>query len=148
MKVILLKDVKGTGKAGDLVNAKDGYARNYMIPRGIAIEATPQNISKWEKDNENKAKKKAQEHEEALAIKEKLEKLETKVLAKGGTGGRLFGSITSQDIANAIKDQHNIDIDKRKIELKENIKNAGTFSVDVKVYPEISANVKVIVTTD
>lgn len=147
MKVILLKEVKGMGKEGDLVNSKDGYARNYLIPRNIAIEATSDNLRKWEEAKKQEAAKKKQELEEAKALKEKLEKLTVEVKAKGGSGGRLFGSITSQDIAAALKEQHGVDIDKRKIEMKDNIKNAGAAEVDLKLYPEVSAKLKVNVVT-
>ncbi|HCO19408.1 MAG TPA: 50S ribosomal protein L9 [Tissierellales bacterium] len=147
MKVILLKEVKGMGKEGDLVNSKDGYARNYLIPRNMAIEATSENLRKWEEAKKQEAAKKKQELEEANALKERLEKLTVEVKAKGGSGGRLFGSITSQDIAAALKEQHGVDIDKRKIEMKDNIKNAGVTEVDLKLYPEVSAKLKVNVVT-
>ena len=147
MKVILLKEVKGMGKEGDLVNSKDGYARNYLIPRNMAIEATSENLRKWEEAKKQEAAKKKQEIEEANALKERLEKLTVEVKAKGGSGGRLFGSITSQDIAAALKEQHGVDIDKRKIEMKDNIKNAGVTEVDLKLYPEVSAKLKVNVVT-
>jgi len=147
MKVILLKEVKGMGKEGDLVNSKDGYARNYLIPRNMAIEATSENLRKWEEAKKQEAAKKKQELEEANALKERLEKLTVEVKAKGGSGGRLFGSITSQDIAAALKEQHGVDIDKRKIEMKDNIKNAGAAEVDLKLYPEVSAKLKVNVVT-
>lgn len=143
MKVILLKDVKGLGKEGDLVNSKDGYARNFLFPKNIAIEATPANLKKWEEKNaQDEAKRKAEE-EAALELKKKINALTVKIKAKGGTGGRLFGSITSQDIADELKKQHKIDVDKRKIDLKENIKATGIAEVEVKLYPEISAKLKV-----
>ena len=115
MKVILLKEVKGLGKEGDLVNSKDGYARNFLFPKNLAIEATPANLKKWEDKKQAKEEKKKEELNEALQLKEKVEKLTVDIKAKGGTGGRLFGSITSQDISNALNKQHKIDIDKRKI---------------------------------
>jgi large subunit ribosomal protein L9 len=148
MKVILLKDVKGMGKAGDLVNAKDGYSRNYLIPRNIAIEATADNLRKWEESKAKEAAQKEQEMKEALELKEKIEKLTVNIKAKGGTEGRLFGSVTSQDIAAGLKKQHKIDIDKRKIELKDNIKTTGVTEVEVKVYPEVSATLKVDVAAE
>ena len=140
MKVILLKDVKGMGKAGDLVNAKDGYSRNYLIPRNIAIEATADNLRKWEESKAKEAANKEQEMKEAL--------LTVNIKAKGGTEGRLFGSVTSQDIAAGLKKQHKIDIDKRKIELKDNIKTTGVTEVEVKVYPDVSATLKVDVAAE
>lgn len=143
MKVILLKDVKGLGKAGDLVNAKDGYARNFLIPKGLAVEATKSNLSKWEKDMELKRQKEKEEYEEALKLKEKIESITVEIKSKAGEGGKLFGSITSNDIARELKKQHNIDIDKRKIELKDNIKSLGTTDVIIRVYTELTATLKV-----
>lgn len=143
MKVILLKDVKGLGKEGDLVNSKDGYARNFLFPKDLAIEATPGNLKKWEDKNRQLEEKKQEEIKEANLLKEKIENLTVDIKAKGGSAGKLFGSITSQDIATALNAQHKIDIDKRKIELKDNIKTTGIKEVDVKLYPEISAKLKI-----
>ncbi len=143
MKVILLKEVKGLGKEGDLVNSKDGYARNFLFPKNLAIEATPGNLKKWEEKKAQIEEKKKEEQNEALALKERIEKLTVKIKAKGGKAGKLFGSITSLDIANNLNSQHKIDIDKRKIDLKDNIKTPGIVEVDVKLYPEISAKLKV-----
>lgn len=143
MKVILLKDVKGLGKEGDLVNAKDGYARNFLFPKGDAIEATPANLKKWKMNKEKEAEKKDNEFKEALQLKETIESISVTIIGKAGEGGRLFGSITSKDIADALKLQHKIDIDRRKIELKDNIKSLGTTSVDVRVYAEVTAKLDV-----
>ena len=148
MKVILLKEVKGLGKEGDLVNSKDGYARNFLFPKNLAIEATPANLKKWEDKKQAKEEKKKEELNEALQLKEKVEKLTVDIKAKGGTGGRLFGSITSQDISNALNKQHKIDIDKRKIELKDNIKTVGLTTVELKLYADVSARLKVNVTVE
>lgn len=143
MKVILLKDVKGLGKEGDLVNAKDGYARNFLFPKGDAIEATPSNLKKWKEEKAKEAERKEQEQEEALELKKKIESITVNIQGKAGEGGRLFGSITSKDIADALKAQHKIDIDRRKIELKDNIKSLGTTQVDVRVYAELVAKLNV-----
>lgn len=143
MKVILLKEIKGLGKEGDLVNAKDGYARNFLFPKGDAIEATPGNLKRWKENKEKEAEKKDNEHKEALKLKEKMESISVIIIGKAGEGGRLFGSITSKDIADALKSQHKIDIDRRKIELKDNIKSLGITSVDVRVYAEITAKLDV-----
>lgn len=143
MKVILLKDVKDLGEKGDLVNAKSGYARNFLIPKGDALEATPGNIKKWKKEQAELAEEKEVEHSEALALKEKIEAISINIQGKAGEGGRLFGSITSKDIADRLKKDHGISIDRRKIELKDNIKALGTTNVDVRVYPEITANLTV-----
>ena len=147
MKVILLKDVKGLGKAGELAESKTGYARNFLFPKKLAIEATPANLKKWEEENKIKEEKRQEDMAEAKELKEKLEGLEVIIKAKGGSEGKLFGSITSQDIANELEKQHKIQIDKRKIDLKDNIKNPGSIKLDVKVYPEIVAklNVNVVV---
>ncbi len=146
MKIILLKDDKDLGKAGSLVDAKDGYARNFLIPRKIAIEATPENLKTWEEDQRRLREEERVRIEEANALKAKLESMTVNVQAKGGEGGRLFGSITNKEIADAIKAQAKIDIDKKKIELKENIKTTGLKEVVVRVYPEITANLKVQIT--
>ena len=143
MKIILLKDVKGLGVEGDLVNSKDGYARNYLFPRGLAIEATPANLRKWEETNKKLENKTQEEEEEALKLKEKIETLTVTLKGKGGEGGRLFGSITSKDIADGLKSQYKIEIDRRKIELKDNIKVTGLQEVEIRVYPEITAKLKV-----
>lgn len=148
MKVILLKDVKSLGKAGELVNSKPGYARNFLLPKGLALEATQDNIKKWKEEMKNLESKRQEEKDEALNLKEKLEKITIELKGKGGEGGRLFGSITSKDISDALKSKHNIDIDRRKIELKENIKTAGVTNIYVRVYPEITANLKVNVTIE
>ncbi len=148
MKVILLKDVKGLGKEGDLVEAKAGYARNYLFPKKLAIEATPSNLNRWKtKQKEAKAREK-KERTEALKLKEKIESLNLELKGKAGEGGKLFGSITSKDISDALKAQYNIDIDRRKIELKDNIKTIGTTEVEIKVYPEISAKLTVKVSEE
>lgn len=143
MKVILLKDVKDLGKAGELVNSKTGYARNFLFPKDLAIEATPANLKQWEEEQKEIQAKKQKEREEALELKAKIEKITIELKGKGGEGGRLFGSITSKDIADKLKKQYKLDIDKKKIELKDNIKSTGVTNVDVRVYPEITANLKV-----
>ncbi len=148
MKVILLKDVKSLGKAGELVNSKPGYARNYLLPKGLAIEATPENVKKWKEEMSELKAKRQEEKEEALKLKEKIENITVELKGKGGEGGRLFGSITSKDISDALKSKHKIDIDRKKIELKDNIKTAGITNVDIRVYPEITANLKINVTIE
>ena len=148
MKVILLKDVKSLGKAGDLVNAKTGYARNYLLPNELAVEATPANKANWEAEMKEKDAKMKKELEEAQALKEEIEKISVVVKGKGGEGGRLFGSVTSKDIADGLKKQHKIKVDRRKIELEDNIKELGIVNVDVRVYPEIVASLKVEVVAE
>ena len=145
MKVILTSDVDKLGKAGEMVNAKTGFARNFLLPNKLAVQATKENIKIWE---ENQAELRAIERENiknANELKEKIENIKVKIIAKTGEGDRLFGSITSMDIEKALKDQHGLDIDKKKIEMKDNIKSLGTFDVLVRVYPDINANLEVIV---
>lgn len=145
MKVILTSDVDKLGKAGEMVNAKTGFARNFLLPNKLAVQATKENIKIWE---EKQAELRAIERENiknANELKEKIENIKVKIIAKTGEGDRLFGSITSMDIEKALKEQHNLDVDKKKIEMKDNIKSLGTFNVVVKVYPDINANLEVIV---
>ncbi|MBS5360611.1 50S ribosomal protein L9 [Finegoldia magna] len=145
MKVILTSDVEKLGKAGEMVNAKTGFARNFLLPNKLAVQATKENIKIWE---EKQAELRAIERENiknANKLKEKIENTKVKIIAKTGEGDRLFGSITSMDIEKALKEQHGLDVDKKKIEMKDNIKSLGTFNVIVKVYPDINANLEVIV---
>ena len=145
MKVILTSDVDKLGKAGEMVNAKTGFARNFLLPNKLAVQATKENIKIWE---EKQAELRAIERENiknANELKEKIENTKVKIIAKTGEGDRLFGSITSMDKEKALKEQHGLDVDKKKIEMKDNIKSLGTFNVVVKVYPDINANLEVIV---
>ena len=145
MKVILTSDVEKLGKAGEMVNAKTGFARNFLLPNKLAVQATKENIKIWE---EKQAELRAIERENiknANELKEKIENTKVKIIAKTGEGDRLFGSITSMDIEKALKEQHGLDVDKKKIEMKDNIKSLGTLNVIVKVYPDINANLEVIV---
>lgn len=146
MILILLKDLKGTGKAGEVVKVSDGYARNMLIPKGIAKEATQGNIRSLEKQKELAAEKKAEQKEAAQAAAEKIAELGITIRTKGGEGGRLFGSITSKDIAQALAEQHKIKIDKKKVVLDSPIKQTGEFTVAIKLYPEVTANLKVKIT--
>ncbi len=143
MKVILLKDIKGTGKKGEIINASDGHARNYLIPRGLAKEATDGSVKELEHQNAAKVKKEEQALAEAKALAAKIDTLEVTVKTKAGEGGRLFGSITNKDIADLIKKVHNLDIDKKKIVMEHPIRNLGTSQITIKVYPKVSAQIKV-----
>lgn len=147
MKVILLEDVRGTGKAGDVANVSDGYARNMLIPRGLAVEATAQNIKQLEKKKEAMAKKFAEDKAAALELKKKLEEVTVEVRAKAGKDGKVFGSVTSKDIADALN-QMGFDIDKKKIQLDSPIKATGMTAVNVKLFTEISGKVKVNVVSE
>lgn len=146
MIVILNRDVKGTGKAGDVVKVSDGYARNLLLPKGYATEATDGNIRSLEKQKAVLAEKKAEEKASAEELAEKINETKVVIKTKCGEGGRLFGSITSKDIADAVKEQAGLVIDKKKIQMKTPIKAIGKFSVDVKVYTEVSAKLDVEVT--
>lgn len=145
MIVILNKDVKGTGKAGDVVKVSDGFARNMLIPKGLATEATQGNIRHLEKQKAIAAEKKAEEKAQAVSQAEKIKEISVVIKTKAGEGGKIFGSITSKDIAEALKNQHKIDVDKKKIQLGTPIKNIGEMTVEIKLYTEVSASLKVIV---
>lgn len=147
MKVILLKDVKKLGKIGDVIEASDGYARNYLFPRGLAKEGTTGNIKERDKKKAAEEKKKQDEKEEAKKLANKISELSVKIVTKGGEGGRLFGSVTSKDIADQLEQQHKITVDKKKIQLDGSIKEVGLFNINIKLYPEIAASLKVEVTT-
>ena len=147
MKVILLEDVRGTGKAGDVANVSDGYARNMLIPRGLAVEATAQNIKQLEKKKEAMAKKFTEDKAAALELKKKLEEVTVEVRTKAGKDGKVFGSVTSKDIADALN-QMGFDIDKKKIQLDSPIKATGMTDVNVKLFTEISGKVKVNVVSE
>jgi len=146
MIVILQKDVKGTGKAGDVVKVSDGYARNMLIPKGLATEASDGNIRNLEKQKALVEEKKAVEYTKAEEFAKKLADLTVNITTKSGEGGKLFGSITSKDIADALKEQHNVEIDKRKFAMDSPIKHVGETEVLIKLYYDISAILKVNVT--
>lgn len=145
MIVILIKDVKGVGKAGEVVKVSDGYARNLLLPRGMATEATEGNVRNLEKQKAISAAKKEEELAEARKQADDLEKIKVRVITKSGEGGKLFGSITTKDIAEALEEQHKISVDKRKIVLDSPIKHTGEFEIDVKLYKEVTAKLKVSV---
>ena len=139
MKVILLQDVKGKGKKGQMLEVSDGYARNYMLPRKIAIEATADAVNTKKMNDKAAAEKEAKERAEALETSRKLREMTLIVKAKGGGAGRLFGSVTNQEIADALKASSGISLDKRKIVIADPIKNVGTYTVICKLGYEISA---------
>ncbi len=146
MIVILLKDVKGTGKAGEIVKVSDGYARNMLLPRGLAKEATEGNVRNLEKQKALAAEKRQAQKEAAQEQARELEKVTLTIQSKGGENGKLFGSITSKDIAEALEKQENIKIDKKKIDLAAPIKQTGDTQVTIKLFPEVTAALKVTVT--
>ncbi len=138
MKVILLQDVKGKGKKGQMLEVSDGYARNFMLPKKMAIEATPAAINTMRMNDKATAERIAKEKAEALDIANKLREMTLVVTAKGGGAGRLFGSVTNQEIADALE-KNGIKLDKRKIVIADTIKNVGTYTVTCKLGYEISA---------
>ncbi len=139
MKVILLQDVKGKGKKGQLLEVSDGYARNFMLPKKLAMEATPDAINTMRMNDKATQERIAREKAEALATSRKLRELTVTVTAKGGGNGRLFGSVTTAEVADALAKQSGIKLDKRKIVLNETIKNVGTYTATCKLGYEITA---------
>lgn len=146
MKVILLEDVRSLGKTGDIVKVNDGYARNMLFPKGLAKEATAGNIKALENRKAAEAERQAELKAEAEEIKAKLENQVIELKSKGGEGGRLFGAVTNVDVAKAIKEQKNFDIDKKKIQISAPIKTVGEHEATIKLYTDISAVVKINVT--
>ena len=145
MKVILLENVKSLGKKGEIVNVNDGYARNFILPKKLGVEATGKNLNDLELQKNNE-KKVAQENlDAAKELAAELSAGKVELAIKVGEGGRTFGSVSSKEIAVAVKDQMQLDIDKKKIQLKESIKSLGTHIVTVKLHPEVSAELKVVV---
>ena len=143
MVVILNRDVKGTGKSGEVVKVSDGYARNMLIPKGWAVEATDGNVRNLEKIKAKKAEEEAAEKAAAEELAASISDMEVTIKTKSGEGGRLFGSITSKDIAAALLKQHSIKVDKKKIQLSSPIKSLGRFDVDIKLYFETVATLTV-----
>ncbi len=139
MKVIFLQDVKGKGKKGQMAEISDGYARNYLLPKKLAMEATPDAINTMRMNDKAAAEKAAKERAEAVEVSKKLREMTVVVTAKGGGAGKLFGSVTSQEIVDALKAKSGIVIDKRKIVLSDPIKNVGTYTVQCKLGYEITA---------
>lgn len=143
MQVILLKDVRGLGKAGEVAKASDGYARNYLFPKKLALEATENNLKQLEKKHQEQEAQRAADTAEALELKKKIEAAGAVTLqTKAGDSGRLFGAVTSQDIADAFEKEYGIAIDKKKIELDSPIKNTGSYEVILKLYQGVSARLK------
>lgn len=144
MKVILLQEVKKLGKKGDVVNTSDGYARNYLFPRNLAQEATDSNLHVLNAKKETERRKKTAEIEAAQSLAESLKDKVIELKAKSGDNGKLFGAITSKDIAELIKKQFNVEVEKKKI-VMNTIKIVGTYNIEVKLYPEVSTKMKVMV---
>jgi large subunit ribosomal protein L9 len=147
MKIILLEDVKSVGKKGETVELKDGYAKNFILPKKLGVEATGANLNtlKLQKQNEERIAK--EQYDAAVKFKAEIEEMLVKLEIKGGEGGKTFGSVSSKEIAKAVSDQYNREIDKKKITLNEPIKTAGTHEVTVKLHPKVQATLRVHVTS-
>jgi len=148
MKVILMQDDKTLGKKGDIVNAKEGYARNFLFPKKIAMEATPANMKVLENQKKLQAEKEQEILDEAKKLEEEIMKITLVIKTKAGENGKLFGSITTKEIAELLKETHNIDIDKRKLELDDSIKALGSYTVKAKLHAKVTAKLNVIVTNN
>ena len=142
MKVILLQDVRGKGKKGQLLEVSDGYARNYMLPRKLAVEATPDAVNTMRMNDKAQQEKRQREREEAFALSNRLKDMTIVVKAKGGGAGRLFGSVTTQEISDTLKSGYGIELDKRRIVLDEQIKTVGEYTVKCKLGYEITADLR------
>lgn len=143
MKIILLQDEKKLGKKGDIIEASDGYARNYILPKKIGVEANAKNLNDLKLQKANEAKIAKARLEEAQALAEQLAEKTVEVKMKAGEGGRAFGSVSSKEIVNSCKEQHGIELDKKKLVLPEALKNFGVYEIDVKLHPQVTAKLKV-----
>jgi large subunit ribosomal protein L9 len=148
VKIILLVDEKKLGKKGDIIEASEGYAKNYIIPKKIGVEATPKNLNDLKLHKANEEKKAKELLEQAQALAKDLEDKPVVVKIKAGEGGKVFGSVSTKEIAAAVKEQHGIEIDKKKIQLAENLKNFGTYEVVLKLHPQVAAKLAVKVTEE
>ena len=143
MKVILLSDIKGVGKKDQIINANDGYARNYLFPKKLAVEATTGNLGNLKAKQESNQYRKDMQKEEAIKLADKIKNITLTIKVKAGENGKIFGGVTAKEIAENLKTQYAIDVDKKKINLSETIKVIGTRTVDVKLYEGVIAKLKV-----
>ena len=143
MKLILLENVKGVGKKDEIINANDGYARNFLLPKKLAVEANNQNLAKLKSKQEANEHKKMTEKQEAEDLAKKLEKIILKIQVKAGENGKIFGGVTAKEIAEQLQKQHNFKVDKKKIDLKETIKQTGMFTIDLRLYEGVIAKLKI-----
>ena len=148
MKVILLDNIKGVGKKDEVINASDGYARNFLFPKKLAVEANNENVSKLKAKKQSEQHKKDVEKENAQKIAKQLENITLSIKVKAGVNGKIFGGVTSKEISEELKKQYKIDVDKKKIVLNENIKNIGSFDITVKLYEGVTGELKVKVISD
>ena len=143
MKVILKADIKGVGRKDEVIEASDGYARNFLFPKNLAVEANKENISKWKAKQQSIQYQKQQEKEEALKIAEKLSKISLRIKVKAGENGKIFGGVSSKEIADVLEKEYNINIDKKKIDLKETIKTLGQRIVEIRLFEGVIGKVRV-----
>ena len=143
MKVILLDNIKGVGKKDEVINASDGYARNYLFPKKLAVEANAESLSKLKAKQNSQEFKKNNEREDAKVLANKLNEISLKIEVKAGENGKIFGGVTAKEISENLKSQYSIDVEKKKIILKDTIKNIGTFTVDIKLFEGVVANLKI-----
>ncbi len=148
MKVILLDNIKGVGKKDEIINASDGYARNYLLPKKLAVEANAENLSKLNNKKESAIYKKDQEKQNAEELAKKLKGIMLKIKVKAGENGKIFGGVTSKEISENLKSQYNFVVDKKKIELKDTIKTLGSFNVSIKLFEGITADLRVEVISE
>ena len=148
MKVILLTDIKGVGKKDEIINAADGYARNYLLPKKLAVEANTENMTKLNNKKEAASFKKDVEKQNAEDLAQKLKGIMLKLKVKAGENGKIFGGITAKEISENLKSQYNFVIDKKKIELKETIKTLGEFNVSIKLFEGVVASLKIQVISE
>ena len=143
MKVILLENVKGVGKKDEIINANDGYARNFLFPKNLAIEANSTNLSKLKSKQDSASFKKSEEKKNAEEMKEKISKILLKINVKAGENGKIFGGVTAKEISEQLKKQYNYNIDKKKIDVKETIKTIGIFTIDLKLFEGVVGKLKI-----
>lgn len=148
MKVILQQDVKKVGSKGDIVEVSEGYGRNFLLPKKLAVEATAANLETAKQKANSAARKKQQATDEARLLAAQLEKVSVKVAVRTGDGGKLFGSVTGKDVADALAKEHGIDVDRRKISLKSEVTGAGEYEAVIKVHPEIQSTIRVLVVAE
>ena len=148
MKVILQQDVKKVGSKGDIVEVSEGYGRNFLLPKKLAVEATAANLETAKQKANSAARKKQQATDEARLLAAQLEKVSVKVAVRTGDGGKLFGSVTGKDVADALAKEHGIDVDRRKISLKGEVTGVGEYEAVIKVHPEIQSTIRVLVVAE
>lgn len=148
MKVILKEDIKGVGKKDEIINASDGYARNFLFPKNLAVEANKENMAKLKAKEQSNAYKKEQEKQEAQKVAEQIGKIMLTIEVKAGENGKVFGGVSSKEIADILQNSHNIIVDKKKIDLKETIKELGLKTINIKLYEGVIAKLKINVVSE